>query len=129
MFLHTSIRTGNIEKSVVFYAKYFGLKVLSRREIPRNHAEIVFLQDPEGKGATLELTYYRDQTKFIQADYADRLFDHLAFEVKNMQETVVAMRKEGVTITDEPFRLEPNGSLIAFVEDPDGTLIELIERK
>jgi lactoylglutathione lyase len=129
MFLHTSIRTSNIEKSIVFYTSYFGLKVLSRREIPRNHAEIVFLQDPEGKGATLELTYYRDQTKFIQADYADRLFDHLAFDVKNMQETVVAMRKEGVTITDEPFRLEPNGSLIAFVEDPDGTLIELIERK
>jgi lactoylglutathione lyase len=128
MFLHTSIRTSNIEKSIVFYTSYFGLKVLSRREIPRNHAEIVFLQDPEGKGATLELTYCRDQTKFIQADYADRLFDHLAFEVKNMQETVVAMRKEGVTITDEPFRLEPNGSLIAFVEDPDGTLIELIER-
>jgi catechol 2,3-dioxygenase-like lactoylglutathione lyase family enzyme len=39
------------------------------------------------------------------------------------------MRKEGVTITDEPFRLDPNGSLIAFVEDPDGTLIELIERE
>jgi lactoylglutathione lyase len=129
MFLHTSIRTSNLEKSIVFYTSYFGLKVLSRREIPKNHAEIVFLQDPEGKGATLELTYYRDQTKFIQADYADRLFDHLAFEVKSMQETIVAMRKEGVTITDEPFRLEPNGSLIAFVEDPDGTLIELIERE
>jgi len=39
------------------------------------------------------------------------------------------MKKENVTITDEPFRLAPFGSLIAFVEDPDGTLIELIERK
>jgi hypothetical protein len=39
------------------------------------------------------------------------------------------MRKEEVTITDEPFRLSPHGSLIAFIEDPDGTLIELIERK
>jgi hypothetical protein len=39
------------------------------------------------------------------------------------------MRKENVTITDEPFRLSPSISLIAFVEDPDGTLIELIERK
>jgi len=46
-----------------------------------------------------------------------------------MQKTIAAMRKEGVEITDEPFRLGPRGSLIAFVEDPDGTLIELIEKK
>lgn len=129
MFVHTSIRTGNLEKSIDFYTKHFGLKVLSRREIPKNHAEIVFLQDHEGKGATLELTFYRDQKKFIQPDYEERLFDHLAFEVKNMQQTIAGMHEDDVTITDEPFRLAPNDVLIAFVEDPDGTLIELIERK
>jgi catechol 2,3-dioxygenase-like lactoylglutathione lyase family enzyme len=57
------------------------------------------------------------------------VFDHIAFEVKDMAKTIAAMRKENVTITDEPFRLGASGSLIAFVEDPDGTLIELIERK
>jgi catechol 2,3-dioxygenase-like lactoylglutathione lyase family enzyme len=46
-----------------------------------------------------------------------------------MEKTIAAMRKENVTITDEPFRLGASGSLIAFVEDPDGTLIELIEKK
>jgi catechol 2,3-dioxygenase-like lactoylglutathione lyase family enzyme len=46
-----------------------------------------------------------------------------------MEKTIAAMRREGVTVTDEPFRLSPNGLLIAFVEDPDGTLIELIEKK
>jgi catechol 2,3-dioxygenase-like lactoylglutathione lyase family enzyme len=46
-----------------------------------------------------------------------------------MEQTISLMRKEKVTITDEPFRLGPAGPLIAFVEDPDGTLIELIERK
>jgi catechol 2,3-dioxygenase-like lactoylglutathione lyase family enzyme len=106
-----------------------GLKLLSRREIPQNNAEIAFLQDPEGKGAKLELTFYRKQKKFIQADYEERLFDHIAFEVENMEQTISIMRKEKVTITDEPFRLGPAGPLIAFIEDPDGTLIELIERR
>jgi len=106
-----------------------GLKLLSRREVPQNNAEIAFLQDPEGKGARLELTFYRKQKKFIQADYEDRLFDHIAFEIANMEQTISLMREEKVTITDEPFRLGPAGPQIAFIEDPDGTLIELIERK
>ena len=129
MFVHASIRTSNIDRSISFYTRLLGLKLLNRREIPRNNAEIAFLRDPEGKGATLELTFYRKQKKFIQADCEERLFDHLAFEVENMKKTLAAMQKEKVTITDEPFKLSPDGPLIAFVEDPDGTLIEIIERK
>ncbi|MCJ7762606.1 VOC family protein [Candidatus Bathyarchaeota archaeon] len=129
MFVHTSIRTSNMERSINFYTRLLGLKLVDRREIPQNNAEIAFLRDPEAKGATLELTFYRNQKKFSQPDYEDRLFDHIAFEVKDMAKTIAAMRKENVTITDEPFKLSPSGSLIAFVEDPDGTLIELIERK
>ena len=129
MFVHTSIRTSNMSKSIDFYTKLLGLKVLSKREIPQNQAEIAFLQDPDGKGATLELTWYKNQKKFIQSEYENRLFDHLAFEVESMEKAIVAMRGECVTVTDEPFRLSPNGSLISFVEDPDGTLIELIEKK
>jgi len=128
MFVHTSIRTSNLERAITFYNSLLGLKLLNMREIPQNNAEIAFLQDPEEKGATLELTFYRNQKKFIQADYKDRLFDHLAFEVKNLGKTIDEMRKRGTTITDEPFQLSPNGPLIAFVEDPDGTLIELIQR-
>lgn len=129
MFTHTSVRTSNMDRSIAFYTRMLGLRLLSRREIPQNDAEIAFLQDPEGKGARLELTFYRKQKKFVQADYEDRVFDHVAFDVKDMEQTVAAMRKENVTITDEPYRLGPGGPLIAFVEDPDGTLIELIERK
>jgi len=129
MFAHTSIRVSNMDRSIDFYTRNMGLKLLSRREIPQNNAEIAFLQDLEGKGAKLELTLFRNQKKFIQAEYEDRLFDHLAFDIKNMDETISKMRKEKVTITDEPFRLSATGSLIAFIEDPDGTLIELIERK
>ena len=129
LFSHTSIRTSNMERSIDFYVRLIGLKLVSRREIPQNSAEIAFLQDPEGKGARLELTFYRKQEKFVQADYEERVFDHIAFEVRNLEETVSRMQKEGVTITDEPFRLSPTGPLIAFIEDPDGTLIELIEKK
>ena len=118
-----------MERSIDFYTRFLGLTLLSRREIPQNNAEIAFLRDPQAKGAMLELTFYRNQKKFSRADYEDRVFDHLAFEVKDMNQTIEAMRKEKVTITDEPFKLSPTGSLIAFVEDPDGTLIELIERK
>ena len=128
-FIHTSIRTSNIDKTIDFYTRLMGLKLLSRREIPENNAEIAFLQDPEGKGAKLELTFYRKQKKFSQADYEERLFDHIAFEVENMERIISLMRKEKVTITDEPFKLSPTGPLIAFIEDPDGTLIELIERR
>lgn len=129
MFSHTSVRTSDMARSIGFYTRMLGLKLLSRREIPQNDAEIAFLQDPEGKGARLELTFYRKQKEFMQADYEDRVFDHIAFDVNDIEQTVAAMRKENVTITDEPYRLGPGGPMIAFVEDPDGTLIELIERK
>lgn len=128
MFVHTSIRTSNMDRSIDFYTRFLRLRLVSQREIPQNNAEIAFLKDPQAKGLMLELTFYRNQKKFIQADYEDRVFDHLAFEVNDMNQTIEAMRREKVTITDEPFQLDPTGSIIAFVEDPDGTLIELIER-
>lgn len=128
-FTHTSIRTSNIDKSINFYTRLMGLKLLSRREIPQNDAEIAFLQDPDGKGARLELTFFRKQKNFIQAEYEERVFDHIAFEIKDMEETLSVMRKSKVTISDEPYKLGPTGPVIAFIEDPDGTLIELIERK
>jgi lactoylglutathione lyase len=128
MFVHTSIRTSNLERSIDFYSKFFDLKVLRKMEIKKTNAQIVFLQDPKGEGCILELTFYKEQKKFSQPEYEERLFDHLAFEVPDINKTIAAMRKENVTITDEPFKLNSN-TAIAFIEDPDGTLIELIERK
>jgi lactoylglutathione lyase len=128
MFVHTSIRTSNMERSINFYSKFFELKLLSRHEIRQTNAEIAFLQDAEAKGCTLELTFFRNQNNFIQPAYEERLFDHLGFEVADMDKTLEAMRKENVAITDEPFKFNEK-TTIAFIEDPDGTLIELIERK
>jgi lactoylglutathione lyase len=129
IFTHTSVRTSNMDRSIDFYTKLLGFKLLGRQEIPQNNAEIAFLQDPEGNGAKLELTFYRDQRKFVQADYEDRLFDHIALEIPDMKKIISILRREKVTITDEPFTLGLAGPLIAFIEDPDGTLIELIEGK
>jgi len=128
MFVHTSIRTSNMERSIDFYFKFFRLKLLSRHEIKQTNAEIAFLQDAEGKGCTLELTFFRNQNKFTQPAYEERLFDHLAFEVADINKTLEAMRESNVVITDEPFKFNEK-TTIAFIEDPDGTLVELIERK
>ena len=128
MFVHTSIRTSNMERSIDFYSRFLGLKLQSRREIKQTNAEIAFLQGPDGKGCMLELTYYRNQDKLVQPEYEERLFDHLGFEVADMNKTIAAMRKENVIITDEPYKFSEK-TTIAFIEDPDGTLIELIERK
>jgi lactoylglutathione lyase len=128
MFVHASIRTSNMERSIDFYSRFLGLKLQSRREIKQTNAEIAFLQDEERRGCTLELTFYSNQTKFSQPQYEERLFDHLGFAVSDLDKTLSAMRKAGVTITDEPYKISEN-TTIAFIEDPDGTLIELIERK
>ena len=128
MFVHASIRTSNMERSIEFYSKFLDMKVLYKMEIKQNNAELAFIQDLNCEGCTLELTFIRDQKKFTQPEYEERLFDHLGFEVVDINKTIAAMRKENVTITDEPFKLNPN-TTIAFVEDPDGTLIELIQQK
>jgi lactoylglutathione lyase len=128
VFVHASIRTSNMERSIAFYSQLLGLRLLSRQEIKKTNAEIAFLQDLKGNGCVLELTLYRDQKKFNQSKYEERLFDHLGFEVDDIQMTLAMLRKEHLTITDEPFALNEH-TTIAFLEDPDGTLIELIERK
>ena len=127
VFAHVSIRTSDMERSIRFYGKHFGMKLASRRPIPQNRAEIAFLES-EGTPFRLELTWYRDQKRFTQAEYGDRLFDHMAFTVTGLDAMIADMKREGVTVTDEPYTLGPGGNRIAFIEDPDGTLIELIEK-
>ena len=127
-FVHVSIRTNDMDSSIDFYSKYFGMKLERRREIKANNAEIAFL-GAEGTDFKLELTHYRGQKRFDQTAYEDRTWDHLAFTVPDMQDIISRMRKDRVTISDEPFKLGPDGPTIAFIEDPVGVLIELIERK
>jgi lactoylglutathione lyase len=128
LFLHASIRTSNMQRSIDFYQKYFGLQVKRQMTIQESNSEIAFLQDPDSKGCILELAHYHNQTEFVQPRFADRLFDHLGFDVPDITNTITAMKSGGVTVANEPYRFN-SYTIIAFVEDPDGTLIELVERK
>lgn len=128
MFIHTSIRTSNMNRSIDFYTRFLDLVLVNRRVIPQNDAEIAFLKNRGGRGCTLELTFYYAQKNFVQAEYENRIFDHIAFEVENLKGIVDQMKKERVVVTDDPFKLSPKGPLIAFVEDPDGILVELIQK-
>jgi lactoylglutathione lyase len=125
-FAHVSIRTSDMERSIRFYERHFGMKLASRRPIPANNAEIAFLES-EGVPFRLELTWFKNQKRFEQAGYENRVFDHLAFVIKDMDRMMTQLKAENVVVTDEPYML--GTSRIAFIEDPDGTLIELIERK
>jgi lactoylglutathione lyase len=117
-----------MDESIAFYERALGLKLVSRREIPQNDAEVAFLES-EGRGAMLELTHYRRQEKYVQAEYENRVFYHIAFETSDMDAVLKRVEEEGGTITDEPFQLSPGGSRIAFFEDPSEVLVELIERR
>ena len=125
-FSHVSIRTSDMERSIGFYERHLGMRLVNRRPIPSNNAEIAFLES-DGVPFRLELTWYKGQKRFEQAGYENRVFDHLAFVIQDMDKTMQRLKAEKVVVTDEPYML--GTGKIAFIEDPDGTLIELIERK
>ena len=124
-FSHVSVRASQMDRSISFYKDLLGLELTRRRPIPQNRAEIAFLMDPGGE-FSLELTHYDDQVEFEQAEYMKRSFDHLAFRVKDLRGLVSKVKGAGYKVTEEPFELSP-GHWLAFIEDPDGTLIELIQ--
>lgn len=119
--LHTCLNVSDLDRSIGFYSRFMGLKFVSRREVKQNNAEIAFLQD-EG-GAAIELTHWRDKRDLAEGDN----FDHIAFEVKDVNITVDELRRNGVTIAMEPFSLSGSSSKIAFIKDPDENWLELIE--
>jgi len=123
-FSHVSVRASDMDRSIGFYRDILKMELVKRRAIPENRAEIAFLKDP-GAEFSLELTHYDDQERFEQADYMKRTFDHLAFRVDDLRGLVEKVKESGYNVTDEPFELSP-GHWLAFIEDPDGTLIELI---
>ncbi|MFQ5909431.1 MAG: VOC family protein, partial [Thermoplasmata archaeon] len=102
---HTSIRAKDLDDTIAFY-EGLGLKLVSRREIPQNEAEIAFLESTEG-GARLELTHYSRQESYTQSEYEDRVFDHIALETDDMDGVLQKVRESGGTVTDEPFHLSP----------------------
>lgn len=122
--LHTSITVKNIEESIRFYRDVIGLELQSRREIPENKAEIAFLKDRESD-AQIELTYWKEKKDWNEGDE----LDHIAFAVPDMDEAIKKFRKQNVEIAMEPYSLKGSTTKIAFIKDPNGIWLEIIERK
>ena len=98
-----------------------GLKLTRRIEVKENNAEIAFLEDPDG--SAIELTHWRDKKQLVEGDN----FDHVALGVKDLKTTIERLRSEGTTIAMELFKLKGGTHPIAFIKDPDGNWLELIE--
>ena len=118
---HTCLNVTNLDRSIDFYTKQMGLDFVSRREIKQNNAEIAFLRDEAG--GAIELTYWRAKKTLAEGDN----LDHIAFDVDDVQGAVERLRAQGVTIAMEPYSLQGSLSKLAFVKDPDGNWLELIQ--
>lgn len=122
--LHTSITVKDMDESIRFYRDVMGLELQRRREIPENKAEIAFLGDNES-GAQLELTCWKEKEDWNPGDE----LDHLAFAVPDMDEAMKWFREHKVEIAREPYSLGGSTTRIAFVKDPNGIWLEIIERR
>jgi len=119
--LHTCLNVSELDRSIEFYTKHLTLRLTSRREIKQNNAEIAFLSDD--KGGAIELTHWRDKKSLTEGDN----FDHIAFAVDDIVTEVARLKEAGVTIAMETFSLQGSTSKIAFIKDPDGNWLELIQ--
>ena len=120
---HASITVKNMDESIRFYCESLGLKLVSRREIPENKAEIAFISG-EDDNIGIELTYWREKKDWTDGDQ----LDHLAFIVPDVSKSIEELRNKGVEIAKEPYSLKGSASKIAFVKDPNGIWLELIQR-
>jgi lactoylglutathione lyase len=126
-FLHTMIRVGDLQRSIDFYTKLLGMKELRRRDVPDGKYTLAFLGygegNKEGQGE-IELTYNYGVEKYELGN----AFGHLAVGVPDVKAACEAVRAGGGKVTREAGPVKFGTTVIAFVEDPDGYKIELIER-
>ena len=122
-FLHTMIRVKDIEKSLDFYTKLLDMNIVEKRRL--EDCWLYFLED-ESKTCQIELTY-NDETPEGGYNIGSG-FGHFAFAVESMDKFSEKLKQNGYKYLYEPFDLTGKGSKIAFVQDPDGYEIELIEK-
>ena len=125
--LHTMIRVFDLDKSIAFYTGQLGMKLLRRKDYPSGEFTLAFVgYGDEESNAVVELTHNWGQKEPYQLGTA---FGHLAVGVPDIYGTCERLAKAGVKIPRPPGPMKHGGSVIAFVEDPDGYKIELIEKK
>lgn len=120
-FLHTRMRVDDLDRTVNFYQKVFGLKVSRRHESPRG-SKLVFLSVPNSE-EEIEITFFPGSGSVqVQEDLM-----HLAFEVEDMSAFAEHIKSVGYEFSDGPTQ-SSSGSTFAFVDAPEGYEIEVIER-
>jgi lactoylglutathione lyase len=124
--LHTMIRVFDFEKSIDFYTRLLGMTLLRKRDVPEGKYSLGFVgYGDEDSSTVVELTYNWDQKEPYVLGSA---FGHLAIGVPDVYGTCERLAKEGVKITRAPGPVKFGTTVIAFVEDPDGYKIELVQR-
>jgi len=123
--LHTMLRVGDMQRSIDFYTKAMGMKVLRTTDRPEQKYSLAFVgYADESQQAVIELTYnYGVSTYEIGNAYG-----HIAIGVDDIHGVCDRVKAAGATVTREPGPVKGGSTVIAFVEDPDGYKIELIER-
>ncbi len=124
--LHTMLRVGELERSLDFYTRVLGMQLLRRSDYPDGRFTLAFVgYGPESEGAVLELTHNWDTASYDLG----KGYGHIALGASDIYATCEAIRASGGKIVREPGPMKHGSTVIAFVEDPDGYRIELIQEK
>ena len=124
--LHTMLRVGNLERSLDFYTNVLGMRLLRQKDYPSGRFTLAFVgYEDEDKGTVLELTHNWDTETYNLGD----AYGHIALQVPDAAAACEMVRTKGGKVTREAGPMKHGGSVIAFVEDPDGYKIEFVERQ
>ncbi|PHV64384.1 lactoylglutathione lyase [Cyanobacterium aponinum] len=122
--LHTMLRVGNLEKSLEFYCQVLGMKLLRQKDYPNGKFTLAFVgYGDESDNTVIELTHNWDTDSY---DIGNG-YGHIALGVDDIYGTCEQIRSLGGKVTREPGPMKHGSTVIAFVEDPDGYKIELIQ--
>ncbi|WP_338461794.1 lactoylglutathione lyase [Synechococcus elongatus IITB7] len=122
--LHTMLRVGNLERSLQFYCEVLSMRLLRRKDYPGGEFTLAFVgYGDEADHTVLELTYNWGKGQYELGD----AYGHIAIGVDDIYATCEAIRAQGGKISREPGPMKHGSTVIAFVEDPDGYKVELIQ--
>ena len=122
--LHTMLRVTDLERSLVFYTGVLGMNLLRRKDYPNGRFTLAFVgYGPETEQTVLELTHNWDTDAYSLGD----AYGHIALGVDDIRTTCAGIAGKGGRVVREPGPMKHGTTVIAFVEDPDGYKVELIE--
>ncbi|MFA7280389.1 MAG: lactoylglutathione lyase [Sterolibacterium sp.] len=124
--LHTMLRVGDLDKSLAFYSEVLGMRLLRRTDFPEGKFTLAFVgYQSEQDGTVLELTHNWGVTQYDLGN----AYGHVAIEVPDAYAACDEIKRRGGKVTREAGPMKHGSTVIAFVEDPDGYKIELIQSK